>query len=387
MLALDLGMHPLADTFLKKEQLEKQEERFPLQMLRCRACGHAMNSYIVPAEKRYQENEYSYDSSNSKVAVQHFEDLARDVIARSGVKKGDLVVDIGGNVGTLLQAFKTFGGAEVLNVEPAPNIADISEKCGIPTVRDFFNTKTAELIAAKGGAKAITSTNSFNHITDLDAFIKDIVRALRPDGMFIFEVPYLLPLIEKTAFDTIYLEHISYFAIKPLAAFFKKYGLVIADVQENDYMGGSFRVTVARQGESPKLQEWIEKEERAGLYSDETFHRFAQRVEEFRTSLRAELDAAKKAGGLLIGIGAATKGNTLLNYCGITSEQLAFITDASPLKIGKFTPGSRIPIQPDEAVTDQVTHALILPWNIGDMLRAKLAPKFPRITFIVPHAS
>ncbi len=385
-LALDLGLHPLADTFLKKEQLNESDERFPLQCLRCKACGHAMNSYIVPATKRYQENDYSYDSGNSKVAVSHFKELAADVIQKRHLSSDDLVVDIGGNVGTLLAAFNEACGAQILNVEPAPNIAAVSEKNGIPTIQDFFNAAVAKNIAEKGGASAITSTNSFNHISDLNEFVENIGTALQPDGVFVFEVPYLLPLIQMTAFDTMYLEHISYFSVTPLAAYFKKKGMVIADIVENDYMGGSMRMSVGKSGaEFPELEQWIVRETKEKLFEDDTYAQFRGRVEDFKSSLMAELTAAKKGGGRLIGIGAATKGNTLLNYCGITKDLIEFITDASPYKIGKYTPGSHILIQPDEAITDAITHALILPWNIGEFLKLKLSPKYPRIAFITPH--
>ncbi len=262
----------------------------------------------------------------------------------------------------------------------------VSEKNDIPTIQDFFNASAAKRIAEKGGARVITSTNSFNHISDLSEFIENIRTALQPDGVFVFEVPYLLPLIQKTAFDTMYLEHISYFSVSPLSAYFKKKGMVITDIVENDYMGGSIRISVAKSGAAfLELQQWIARETNEKLFEADTYAQFRGRVEDFKSSLMAELTAAKKGGGRLIGIGAATKGNTLLNYCGITSDLLEFITDASSYKIGKYTPGSHILIQPDEAITETVTHALILPWNIGDFLKAKLSPKYPRIVFITPH--
>ncbi len=386
-LILDLGFHPLADTFLKKEQLTEPETRYPLQVLLCNSCGHAMNSYIVPAEKRYQENEYSYDSGNSKVSIQHFGEMAADVIARMQVTKGDLMVDIGSSVGTLLEAFRTQAGANVIGVEPAPNIAALAAKNNVPTIQDFFGEKAVQEILKTGKAKAITMTNAFNHIAGLDAFMQNIVKVLAPDGAFVIEVPYLLHLVQKLAFDTIYLEHVSYCAIKPLLPFFKKFGLFITDIAENDYMGGSLRLTVgSNTPETPLVNEYVAKEEAAGLYEPKTYETMSARMKQFKFSLVRQLLDARSGGGTVIGIGAATKGNTLLNYCGIDATLLDFITDASPLKIGKYTPGSHVRIEPDEAITDSVTHALILPWNIGDFLKGKLGPKFPHITFIVPHA-
>lgn len=386
VLALDLGFHPLADTFLKKEQLMDPEVRYPLQMLLCRSCGHAMSSYIVPPEKRYQENDYSYDSGNSKVSVEHFSEMAADISKRVGLQSGELVVDIGSSVGTLLEAFRTNAGAAVLGVEPAHNIAEVALQNNVPTVNDFWGERAAAEVVQAGKAKVITSTNAFNHVGDLDSFMQTTLGALRDDGVFVFEVPYLLHLVQLLAFDTIYLEHTSYFALRPLQQYFKKFGLVIVDVQENTYMGGTVRVSVARGGvESPAVALCVAKEEAAKLFDEETYTTMMRKVQQFKFGLLQELLDAKKGGGVVIGIGAATKGNTLLNYCGIDATLLDFITDASPRKVGKYTPGSHIPILPDEAITDAVTHALILPWNIGDFLKGKLGPKYPKLAFITPH--
>lgn len=386
VLALDLGFHPLADTFLKKEQLMDPEVRYPLQMLLCKNCGHAMSSYIVPPQKRYQENDYSYDSGNSKVSVEHFGEMAADISKRVGLQSGDLVVDIGSSVGTLLEAFRTNAGAAVLGVEPAYNIAEVALQNNVPTVNDFWGERAAAEVVQAGKAKVITSTNAFNHIGDLDSFMQTTLGALRDDGTFVFEVPYLLHLVELLAFDTIYLEHTSYFALRPLQQYFKKFGLVIVDVQENTYMGGTVRVSVTRGGtESPAVAACLAKEEAAKLFDEETYTVMMRKVQQFKFGLLQELLDAKKGGGVVIGIGAATKGNTLLNYCGIDTTLLDFITDASPRKVGKYTPGSHIPILPDEAITDAVTHALILPWNIGDFLKGKLGPKYPKLAFITPH--
>ncbi len=383
---LDLGFHPLADTFLKIEQLLQPETRYPLQMLLCNSCGHAMSSYVVPPEKRYQENDYSYDSGNSKVSVEHFSNMAKDVSVRAVVVAGDLVVDIGSSVGTLLEAFRTQTGAKVMGVEPAHNIANLADKNNIPTIHDFWNDNAVEQILSVGKAKVITITNAFNHIGDLDSFMANIVKVLGEDGVFVAEVPYLLHLIQLLAFDTIYLEHTNYFAVKPLRQYFKKFGLTITDVQENSYMGGSMRFTAQLGGvESMAVAECIAKEEAAGLFAHDTYGVMTEKMLQFKFSLLKQLINVHATGGTVIGIGAATKGNTLLNYCGIDSSMLNFVTDASPLKVGKYTPGSHIPILPDEAITAEITHALILPWNIAEFLKGKLGPKYPTLAFITPH--
>lgn len=382
---VDLGEHPLADTFLKKERLQQEEPRYPLRVYMCRTCGHAMGGFVVSAEKRYQEHEYSYSAGNSPVSVGHFAEMADELIENNSLDKDDLVVDIGSNDGTLLKAVREKSGARVLGVEPS-QIAEIAEEKGIPTVQDFFGLRAVDRIVEEGKARAIVATNVFNHIEDLDTFMRSIRSALTPGGIFVFEVPYLLTLVEKIAFDTIYLEHISYFSVKPLIPFFKKHGFIIVDIGDNDYMGGSIRISVSTDGEeSSKVAGYVKKEEDAHLFDPATYVEFSRKVLQFKTSLLSDLRALKREGGRIIGIGAATKGNTLLNYCGIDTSLLEFVTDSSPLKIGKYMPGSRIPIKGDDAISDDITHALILPWNIASFLKEKIAAKHPKLAFITPH--
>ncbi len=381
---LDLGFHPLADFFMKPEQLVAMERRYPLSVLLCEVCGHGMNSFIVPAKERYQENDYSYDSGNSKVSIQHFNDMAKEVWARAGLKPGGLVVDIGSNIGTLLSAFKNLG-AEVQGVDPAHNIAVLAEQKGIPTINDFFNKVSVDKILKKGQAKVITITNAFNHISPLHEFMSNVVALLDKEGTFVIELPYFLEIIRKKHFDVIYLEHVSYVAIKPLVSFFKKYGLQITHVEENNYMSGSIRIFVGFGQESDLVKKQIILEEALGLYDFSVWKKFAEEVRNCKINLLNELVKARQAKGKIVAIGAAAKGNTLLNYCGIDRTLIDFATDASPLKIGKFTPGSHLPILADEAIDESVTHALILAWNIAELLKSKISPKHPNLKFITPH--
>ena len=381
---LDLGFHPLADFFMKKEQLQETERRYPLSVLLCLDCGHGMNSFVVPAETRYQENDYSYDSGNSKISIEHFTDMAKEVSLRANLEKNDLVVDIGSNIGTLLNAFKN-NGANIQGVDPAPNIARLAVENGIPTINDFFNTTSCEKISKIGRPKVITITNAFNHISPLDEFMKNIVSILDKNGTFVIELPYFLEILRKKHFDVVYLEHISYIAIKPLVPYFKKFGLSITHLEENDYMSGSIRIFVGYGKESELVTKQIELEERHGLYNISIWSKFAKNIMNCKINLLKELVAAKSQGGKIVAIGAAAKGNTLLNYCGIDTTLIDFATDASPLKVGKYTPGSHLPILSDNEIDESVTHALILAWNIADFLKAKISPKFPHLHFITPH--
>ncbi|HAM95360.1 TPA: methyltransferase [Candidatus Azambacteria bacterium] len=383
-IVIDLGLHPLADTFLTEKQLNEKETFYPLRVQMCEDCGYAMSQYVVPAEERYQKNDYSYDSANSKVAVQHFEEMAEQIISRLQVSGNDLIVDIGSNVGTLLSAFRQKGGCRIIGVEPSANIAELAKKNNIPIVRDFFNAEAVKEILKIGKPKVITATNVFNHIDGLDDFMKDICVLIRDGGVFVFEVPYLLDLVEKTAFDTIYLEHVSYFSIQPLTHFLKQYNLAIEHIERNDYMGGSVRVYVRKKEEYPELTaRHIEQEQQANLYKPETYELFMSRVKKLRYDLCRQIYEIKSGGGKIIGIGAATKGNTLLNYCKLDGNLLEYITDSSPLKIGKYTPGSHIKILSDQDIAKDITHALILPWNIAPYLKSKL--RHLNLEFVTPQ--
>ena len=380
---IDLGHHPLADTFLPPEFLNREETSYPLRVLLCPDCGYATLAFIVPTEVRYQKIDYSYTASNSPVSIAHFDDMAKEIISQVGVGTNDLVVDIGSNDGTLLKAFRDHAGSNVLGIEPAKNIADIATQNGIPTLQDFFGTSAMSRIVAGGKAKAITATNVYNHITDLKIFMADIASSLTDDGQFVFEAPSLLELVRRTAFDTVYLEHVSYFGIKPLARLYASFGLHIRKIDLNDYMGGSMRVYVGKTPADPKIAEdFIRLEESEGIYDPATYAAFMDRVRAFKFDLCRRLYEIKQSGGIIVGVGAATKGNTLLNYCKIDRTLLECVTDSSPLKVGKLTPGSHLPILRDADIPKNATHALILPWNIGNFLKNKL--KHLNLAFIIP---
>jgi len=379
---INLDFHPLADTFLKN--LNEQEVFYPLRVFLCQECGYTGLLNIVDAPDRYQKNEYSYTSSNSSVALAHFKEMAQQVIEKVKITENDLVVDIGSNVGTLLKNFGEQANCKILGIEPSSNIAELARKDGILTIEDFFNKNSVdEILKKRGKAKAITCTNTFNHISDLNEFMKNIDEILADDGYFIFEAPYMLTLVNDLAFDTIYLEHISYFSVKPFEKFFKKLGFFISHLEANDYMGGSIRVYVGRKETNHKfLKEFLDKEESAKIFELETYENMMAKIRNLKFNLCKELYEVKGNGGKIIGIGAATKGNTLLNYCKIDNTLIDFITDSSSLKIGKFTPGSHILIKSDSDITPDIEYALILPWNIGEFLKNKL--KHLNLKFIVP---
>jgi len=381
---LDLGFHPLADFFPKKAQISQMERRYPLSVLLCRECGHAMNSYVVSGEERYQENDYSFNSNHSKISIEHFANFASDVAKVTNMKKGDLVVDIGSNVGTLLSSFKDLG-AEVLGVDPASNIAAIAEENGIPTINDFFNANVSSQILRKGKAKIVTSVNCFNHVENPDDFMRNVVSILSQDSVFVIESPHFLQILKRKQFDTVYHEHISYFSVKSLTAYVKDFGLTILHAEENDYIGGVIRIFIGYGKEDGSVQQIIAKEEQAELFEEKTWKTYARAILECKLNLLKEVVDARSRGGKIVVIGAAAKGNTLLNYCGIDNSLIDFATDASDLKIGKYLPGSHIPIKSDDDIGSDITHAIILAWNLSDFLKEKISSKHQGIMYITPH--
>jgi len=366
---LDLGFTPPADQFLRKEQLNEPEVHYPLQVMVCQNCGLIQLSYIVSPEVLFR-HDYPYESSITKTGHLHWDEFAKSVTKRFNLGSNDLVIDVGSNVGVLLGAFKA-NGTKILGVDPASNIVRIAEKNGIETICEFFNIDVAKkILKEKEHASVITATNVFAHIDDLDSIMKAIDILLKEKGVFIFEAPYFVNLVNSLQYDTIYHEHLSYLLIKPLIKFFNKFKMEIFDIEQRDIHGGSFRVFVSRIGNypiSPIIGELLKKEEEMNLSSMEVLGEFAKRVEKNRQDILWLLRSLKKEGKTIVGVSAPAKGMTLLNYCGIGKETLDFVTEKSNLKIGRVTPGKHISVfSDDELLKKRPDYALLLAWNFAD---------------------
>ncbi len=360
---------------LKREQLEMPEVCYPLKVVRCDQCMLVQLSYVVPPEILYQ-NEYPYEASMTKTGQSHFDAFANSVTESFNLSKGDLVVDIGSNVGVLLQGFKK-RGCSVLGIDPAENIAQIAEKNGIETIPDFFTQKVInKVIKNYGKAKIVTATNVFAHVDDLHAFMKGIDTLLDEDGIFIIEAPYLMHLLDNLEYDTIYHEHLSYLSLIPLVPFFHHRDFELFDVKQVDIHGGSNRMFISRKGKMPvssQVLTLIKDEEEKDIYSIDFLNEFAKRVKKNRLELIALLRSLKGKGARIAGVSAPAKGMTLLNYCKIDDEYLEFITEKSKLKIGRFSPGSHFSVLPDSAlITENIDYALLLAWNFKDEIMKNL---------------
>jgi SAM-dependent methyltransferase len=312
----------------------------------------------------------------TKMGQRHWAEFARTAQEMLSLGANDLVVDIGSNVGVLLEAFRQ-NGTRILGVDPASNIVRIAERRGVETLNEFFGLDVArQIVSQRGQASLITATNVFAHVDDLGAFMRAVDLLLNERGVFIFEAPYLVNLIKQLEYDTIYHEHLSYLSVKPLLPFLRRFGMAVFDIQQRDIHGGSFRVFVAREGRmaiAPVIDELLAGEERMGLYTPKVLKAFAGAVEQNRQDLLWLLRRLKREGKRLAGVSAPAKGMTLLNYCRIGTETLDFVSEKSTLKIGRFTPGTHIPVlSDDELIRRAPDYVLLLAWNFAEEIMSNL---------------
>jgi SAM-dependent methyltransferase len=368
-LVIDLGMHPHSDDFLNEKRLSEVEHMYQLRLVSCDDCGLLQIDYFVNPEILYQTN-YVYESSITKGGVAHYKQMAADISEKFNFKKGSLAIDIGSNVGVLLAGFKE-QGFSVLGVDPAEKVVAKANASGIETIVDFFSKQVAAtIVASKGKSQIITGTNVFAHLHDIDSATEGIRILLDDDGVLVIEAPYAVDMIREVEYDTIYHQHIGYLSVKPMVAYFKKFDLELFDVIHRDIHGGTLRYYVGHAGKhkvTSAVLDALTVENDFGLYSKERLKRFADEVYAQRRELRALLDSLRAEGKKIVGISAPAKGNTLLNFCGIDTYLVTFLSEKSNFKQGLYTPGTHIPIYGDEKVLEnQPDYALILAWNFAE---------------------
>jgi SAM-dependent methyltransferase len=395
---IDLGMSPLCESFLARDQLDAMEPYFPLHALVCGQCFLVQLREYVSPEHIFRE--YAYFSSYSTTWVAHARAYCETITRRLELGPDSLVVELASNDGYLLQHFLPLG-VPVLGIEPAANVADVAIKKGIPSRVDFFGQRlAAELVAEGVHADLIIGNNVLAQVPDLNDFVGGMVRLLKPEGVITLEFPHLERLIGENQFDTIYHEHFSYFsfiAIEKLAA---RHDLKLIDVEELPTHGGSLRAYLAHAGSkrsaAQSVAALLARERRLGYESIASYSAFADQVRRTKRRLLSFLIAAKDQGKRICGYGAPGKGNTLLNYCGVGTDFLDFTVDRNPYKHGRFTPGMHIPIHPVEAVdAAKPDYILILPWNLRDEIvsqmrhvadwGAKFVVPIPEATVIDPQ--
>nr|UXE44916.1 hypothetical protein Hi04_10k_c3883_00025 [uncultured bacterium] len=371
---VDLGMQPLSNAYVNPGEADAPETFYPLHARVCERCLLVQLPALATPESIFRE--YAYLSSMSKSWLAHCERYATTMIERLSLGAKALVAEVASNDGYLLQYFKA-AGVPVLGIEPAANIAKIAESRGIATRPEFFGSKLARALVEEGlRADLLIGNNVLAHVPDLNDFIKGLGIFLAPRGVLTMEFPHLTRLIDGNQFDTIYHEHFSYFSLATASKAFERHKLEVFDVEELPTHGGSLRVHVGHEKaheRRPSVSNLLAAEHEHRLDVIDGYRSFRPEVERVKRALLRFLTDAKESGKRVVGYGAAAKGNTLLNYCGIRTDLLDFVVDVNPLKQGRLLPGSRIPILPVEAISEnRPDFVLVLPWNLKAEIAAQL---------------
>jgi 2-polyprenyl-3-methyl-5-hydroxy-6-metoxy-1,4-benzoquinol methylase len=367
---VDLGMSPLCESYLRRDQLNQMEAFYPLHVFVCDRCFLVqLQEYVNPD---HIFTEYAYFSSFSDSWLEHCRRYADQMIKRFALDAKSFVVEIASNDGYLLQYFAE-KKVPVLGIEPAANVAKVAVDRGIPTLVQFFGTRLASELARDGKqADLLAGNNVLAQVPDLCDFVAGMKILLKPGGVLTLEFPHLLRLMESKQFDTIYHEHFSYFSFLTAEKIFEAHDLVLFDVEELTTHGGSLRIFGRHKEDSSKpITSQVTKlralEQAAGLAHLESYSSFAEMVKQTKRELLERLIEIKKAQKSIVAYGAPGKGNTLLNYCGIGTDFLDYAVDRNPYKQGKFTPGMHIPIySPSKIGETRPDFLLILPWNLKD---------------------
>lgn len=374
---VDLGMSPLSNAFLTEEQRLGPETFFPLHA-KVREDNYLVHlNYFASPKDIFTD--YVYFSSYSDSWLQHASDYVAMMVERFGFDRQSHVVELASNDGYLLQYFCQ-RGIPCLGIEPAENVANVAIEKGVPTVAKFFGRAVAREMVGDGlQADLLIGNNVLAHVPDLDDFVGGIKILLQPDGVLTMEFPHVLQLICNNQFDTIYHEHFHYFSLLAIEILFGTHGLTVFDVEELPTHGGSLRIYVRHsETESPAVTTNVaalrEKERGAKLDQMQTYSDFGEQVKATKRNLLRFMIDAKESGKSIAGYGAPAKGNTLLNYCGIRTDLLAYTVDRSPHKQGLYLPGTHIPVYAPERISEtKPDFVLILPWNLKDEIMEQMA--------------
>jgi SAM-dependent methyltransferase len=388
---VDLGMSPLCETYLAADELDAMEPFFPLRVHVCERCLLAQLPAYVPPEAIFTE--YAYFSSYSDSWVEHARRYADQMRTGLGLDQFSLVVELASNDGYLLQHFLPHG-IPVLGIEPARNVAEAAEARGVPTLTEFFGVELATRLRDEGHqADLVVANNVLAQVPDLNDFVAGIKILLAPKGVATIEVPHLLRLVEGNQLDTIYHEHFSYFSLMTAQRIAAAHGMTVFDVEELATHGGSLRLHLRHDDAAVQLSGRVEavlEQERAAGMTGMTFYTdFGRRAEETKHKLLEFLIDARRQGLTVAGYGAPGKGNTLLNFCGIRTDLLAFTVDRNPYKQGRFLPGTHIPIHhPDRLAEERPDVIVILPWNLREEIAEQLrytSEWGARLVVPIPH--
>lgn len=379
-LMCDLGMSPLANSYPKAEHLSEGQKAYPLKVWVCEKCLLAQLEEFESPDEIFSD--YAYFSSISKGWVEHAGNYARMMMERFGFDRNSLIVEVASNDGYLLQHFSG-SGIPVLGIEPAANIArHARDQKGIETIVRFFGSQTARMLHAEGRcADLLIGNNVLAHVPDIKDFVRGVKIALKPGGIFTFEFPHLMRLIDGNQYDTIYHEHFSYLSLLSVERIFSRYGLEIFDVEELPTHGGSLRIFGKHAGHDAEMMRQTgrvdtlrEREKSFGLAEMATYRAFADRTKAAKRDLLSFLIDVNERGESVVCYGAAAKGVTLMNFCGLGSDMIDYVVDKSPHKQQRFIPGANLAIhEPSRIFETRPDYVMILPWNIADEVCGEMA--------------
>ena len=383
---INLGMHPFADTFIKKNQLNKSEPVYPLICYLNHSNYLISNSIETDENNRYNLYEYSYTSSNSSYSKKYWKEYAINLIQNFKIGKNKKILEIGSNDGYLLNKFKKVTN-KVLGIDASNFMTKLANKKNIKTLNIIFNFNEAKKVKKKFGSfDFIIANNVLNHSNNPIDFIKGVSKLLSKNGIFVFELPYWYNLVKEKKFDQIYHEHVSYLTIKSSYNLLKKNNLEIFKIEKTFYHGGSIRVysNFSKKVKMNKVvRSMVAEEEKIKLFDVNTYRKLMSDLNKKKLKFLNKIITLKSKGFKIVGIGAAAKANTFLNFIGLNYSLIDYITDASVYKIGKYTPLTRIPIYPDNKIKkEKKIYAIPLAWNIGNMLKKKLTKINKNLRFI-----
>jgi len=374
---IDLVNSPLSNSYIDQEQLNEPETFYPLKLLLCENCFLVQIDEYRKSRDIFNED-YAYFSSYSTSWLDHAKRYVDTITERFGYNEQSSVIELASNDGYLLQYFQK-KHIQVLGIEPAKNVALAAQEKGIETIVDFFGVKLAEqLVAQNRKADLIVGNNVFAHVPDINDFVAGMEMLLNDRGVITLEFPHLMQIIEQNQFDTIYHEHFSYFSFYTTGLIFEKHGLELFDVERISTHGGSLRIYGKHKEDtsrniSPNVAELLKEEEAKGMQALSYYEGFQGKVDRVKVDLVSFLLEQKKKNAKVAAYGAAAKGNTLLNYCGIKSDLVEYVVDASPHKQGKCLPGSHIPIVNEDMIKkNKPDYILILAWNLKDEITQQL---------------
>lgn len=388
---LDLGAVPLANSYVRPEDAGKEEFKCPLSLTVCGHCRLVQLTHVVPPDLMFSN--YLYVSSTTKTFREHFANYAATVKAKLCRSDKVLAVDIGSNDGLLLSCYRQ-EGLEIVGVDPAKNLAEDANKRGIRTFNRYFDGECVKTILNDfGQAHVISANNVFAHIDDIHSVLRNVRDLLSPEGMFVIEFPYLTVMLEEMLFDMIYHEHLSYIAVTPLVYVLKQFGFRIFDIEKVPSHGGSLRVFIQKQGgpypTAPAVSQLIEEEKQKGYLEDAAYRAFSDRVALLKKEFMKLVKSAKAGGKTISGYGAPAKAGTIINYYGLTRDEIDYVVDDNPLKQGYWVPGAQIPIVPSDHLRAHPTDfVIIFAWNFAKEILQKIADVQTRgVRFWVPVKS